>query len=99
MLVKCTLIAFLTFLCFQVVTCGSVSLESSYEKASRCIYTSTVLYEYGGLGLKPIDGPRVRACFHWRLAYSEVCEFPAVPIEFSHSLCDCKNVRLTWDDN
>lgn len=54
-----------------VVTCGSVSLESSYEKASRCIYTSTVLYEYGRLGLKPIDGPRVRACFHWRLAYCE----------------------------
>ncbi|KAF7154150.1 hypothetical protein RHSIM_Rhsim01G0176900 [Rhododendron simsii] len=52
-----------------VVTCGSVSLESSYEKASRCIYTSTILYESGGLGLKPIDANT--ACFHWRLAYSE----------------------------
>ncbi|KAI8572867.1 hypothetical protein RHMOL_Rhmol01G0233500 [Rhododendron molle] len=52
-----------------VVTCGSVSLESSYEKASRCIYTSTILYESGGLGLKPIDANTT--CFHWRLAYSE----------------------------
>ncbi|XP_058189955.1 uncharacterized membrane protein At1g16860-like [Rhododendron vialii] len=52
-----------------VVTCGSVSLESSYEKASRCIYTSTILYESGGWGLKPIDANTT--CFHWRLAYSE----------------------------
>ena len=53
--------------------CGSVSLESSYEKASRCIYTSTVLYEYGELGLMPIDANRTG--LHWRLAYTEVCEF------------------------
>ncbi|KAF3782106.1 putative membrane protein [Nymphaea thermarum] len=32
-----------------VATCGSVALESSYEKAARCVYTSTNLYEYGGL--------------------------------------------------
>ncbi|THG16819.1 hypothetical protein TEA_004096 [Camellia sinensis var. sinensis] len=53
----------------KIVMCGSASLESSYEKASRCIYTSTVLYEYGELGLKPVDDSR--ACFQWRLAYSE----------------------------
>ncbi|EXB83848.1 hypothetical protein L484_023455 [Morus notabilis] len=35
-------------------SCGSVSLESSYEKAARCIYSSTLLYEYGGLDLKPV---------------------------------------------
>ncbi|KAI8020907.1 putative membrane protein [Camellia lanceoleosa] len=52
-----------------IVMCGSASLESSYEKASRCIYTSTILYEYGELGLKPVDDNR--ACFQWRLAYSE----------------------------
>ncbi|KAL7002296.1 hypothetical protein U1Q18_003451 [Sarracenia purpurea var. burkii] len=52
-----------------VVMCGSMSLESSYEKASRCVYTSTVLYEYGELGLKPVDAERT--CFQWRLAYSE----------------------------
>ncbi|KAL7239107.1 hypothetical protein ACSBR2_005078 [Camellia fascicularis] len=52
-----------------IVMCGSASLESSYEKASRCVYTSTVLYEYGELGLKPVDDSR--ACFQWRLAYSE----------------------------
>ncbi|PSS26256.1 hypothetical protein CEY00_Acc07549 [Actinidia chinensis var. chinensis] len=52
-----------------VVLCGSVSLESSYEKASRCIYTSTVLYEYRELGLMPIDANRTG--FHWRLAYTE----------------------------
>ncbi|CAL5339865.1 unnamed protein product [Camellia sinensis] len=55
--------------CKDIVMCGSASLESSYEKASRCIYTSTVLYEYGELGLKPVDDSR--ACFQWRLAYSE----------------------------
>ncbi|KAH9307699.1 hypothetical protein KI387_035610 [Taxus chinensis] len=31
-----------------VVSCGSVPLESSYEKISRCVYTSTSLYEYKG---------------------------------------------------
>ncbi|CAD5183487.1 unnamed protein product [Musa acuminata subsp. malaccensis] len=28
------------------VTCGSIPLESSYRNISRCIYTSTELYEY-----------------------------------------------------
>ncbi|XAR53923.1 hypothetical protein NMG60_11028866 [Bertholletia excelsa] len=52
-----------------VVQCGSISLESSYERASRCIYTSTILYEYGGLALKPMDA--TRAFIQWKLAYSE----------------------------
>lgn len=50
-------------------SCGSVSLESSYEKASRCIYSSTLLYEYGGLGLKPVKVNR--SCFQWSLTYCE----------------------------
>ncbi|KAK9280490.1 hypothetical protein L1049_014182 [Liquidambar formosana] len=51
------------------VSCGSLSLESSYENVSRCIYTSTLLYEYGGFGLKlsNVNKP----CFRWSLVYSE----------------------------
>ncbi|KAL2461444.1 putative membrane protein [Abeliophyllum distichum] len=53
-----------------LVSCGSVSLESSYEKVAQCVYTSTLLYEFGELGLKPSD---VRnSCFNWRLAYAEI---------------------------
>ncbi|KAI5647082.1 hypothetical protein M9H77_33087 [Catharanthus roseus] len=52
-----------------IVSCGNISLESSYEKVSQCIYTSTLLHEFGEPGLKPAD---VReSCFQWRLAYSE----------------------------
>ncbi|KAM7476558.1 hypothetical protein LguiB_023801 [Lonicera macranthoides] len=52
-----------------LVSCGSLSLESSYEEVPRCIYTSTLLFEFGELGLKPADVDR--SCFQWRLAYSE----------------------------
>ncbi|KAL2478655.1 Ubiquitin-specific protease family C19-related protein [Forsythia ovata] len=52
-----------------LVSCASVSLESSYEKVAQCVYTSTLLYEFGELGLKPSD---VRnSCFNWRLTYAE----------------------------
>ncbi|GMH21761.1 hypothetical protein Nepgr_023603 [Nepenthes gracilis] len=51
------------------VSCGNISLESSYEKVSRCIYTSTLLYEYKGFGLRDLDANE--ACFLWKLAYSE----------------------------
>ncbi|PON97558.1 hypothetical protein TorRG33x02_067600 [Trema orientale] len=50
-------------------SCGSVSLESSYERASSCIYASTLLYEYGGLDLKPMKVNR--SCFQWSLVYCE----------------------------
>ncbi|GAY45776.1 hypothetical protein CUMW_091960 [Citrus unshiu] len=53
-----------------LASCGSVSLESSYEKATRCIYTSTLLYEYGRLGLKPVNVNK--SCCQWSLAYCEV---------------------------
>ncbi|KAH9731347.1 hypothetical protein KPL70_009944 [Citrus sinensis] len=52
-----------------LASCGSVSLESSYEKATRCIYTSTLLYEYGRLGLKPVNVNK--SCCQWSLAYCE----------------------------
>ncbi|MCL7051458.1 hypothetical protein MKW94_021320 [Papaver nudicaule] len=35
-----------------VVTCGSIPLESSYQRVPRCVYTSTELYEYKGCGGK-----------------------------------------------
>ncbi|KAF8379945.1 hypothetical protein HHK36_027411 [Tetracentron sinense] len=50
-------------------SCGTLSLESSYEKVPRCIYTSTLLYEYKGFDSKPAVGNG--GCFHWSLEYSE----------------------------
>ncbi|GKU87880.1 hypothetical protein SLEP1_g2211 [Rubroshorea leprosula] len=52
-----------------MASCGNVSLESSYERASRCIYSSTLLFEYGQLGLKPVNVNR--SCFNWSLMYCE----------------------------
>ncbi|WCJ22481.1 Ubiquitin-specific protease family C19-related protein [Euphorbia peplus] len=52
-----------------LVSCGSVSLESSYERATRCIYTSTLLYEYVGCGLRRKDANT--SCFQWNLTYCE----------------------------
>ncbi|CAA7391933.1 unnamed protein product [Spirodela intermedia] len=49
------------------VSCGSIALESSYEKAPRCVYTSTLLYEYAGCGLQELWS----GFFRWRLTYSE----------------------------
>ncbi|CAN1794120.1 Uncharacterized membrane protein At1g16860 [Linum perenne] len=44
-----------------IASCSSVWLESSYEKAVKCIYTSTVVYEHGGFA----------SCFQWNLAFCE----------------------------
>eukprot|EP01018_Ginkgo_biloba_P003367 Gb_02329 [translate_table: standard] len=52
-----------------VVTCGSVPLESSYQKVSRCVYISTGLYEYRGWNAKPAN-PKHRR-FTWGLRYLE----------------------------
>lgn len=52
-----------------VVSCGSVSLESSYEKVSKCVYTSTSLYEYRGLNENPASSKQRR--FTWGLRYLE----------------------------
>ncbi|KAM7270399.1 hypothetical protein ACFE04_029613 [Oxalis oulophora] len=52
-----------------VVTCGSISLESSYQREPRCVYVSTELSEYKGLRGKSAN-PKHR-CFSWGLRYSE----------------------------
>ncbi|XP_011023124.1 PREDICTED: uncharacterized membrane protein At1g16860-like isoform X1 [Populus euphratica] len=52
-----------------LVSCGSVSLESSYERAARCTYVSTLLYEYGGFGVKPMNA--TTSCLQWNLKYCE----------------------------
>eukprot|EP01018_Ginkgo_biloba_P026587 Gb_33458 [translate_table: standard] len=52
-----------------VVTCGSVPLESSYQKVSRCVYTSTGLYEYRGWDSKAANAKHRR--FTWGLRYLE----------------------------
>ncbi|KAJ6338293.1 hypothetical protein OIU76_007879 [Salix suchowensis] len=53
----------------KLVSCGSVSLESSYERAARCTYVSTLLYEYGGFGVKPMNADT--SCLQWNLKYCE----------------------------
>ncbi|KAK8551653.1 hypothetical protein V6N13_120102 [Hibiscus sabdariffa] len=52
-----------------VVTCGSIPLESSYQKVPRCVYVSTELYEYKGWGGKSADSKR--RCFSWGCTHSE----------------------------
>ncbi|KAI4295979.1 hypothetical protein L6164_035972 [Bauhinia variegata] len=52
-----------------VVTCGSIPLESSYQRVPRCAYVSTELYEYKGWGGKSAN-PKHR-CFSWGSRYSE----------------------------
>ncbi|KAI6704107.1 hypothetical protein NL676_013243 [Syzygium grande] len=52
-----------------VVTCGSIPLESSYQKVQRCVYISTELYEYKGWGGKSAN-PKHR-CFSWGCRHSE----------------------------
>lgn len=55
---------------WKVVTCGNVPLESSFQRVSRCVYTSTSLYEYRGWDSKAAN-PTHR-CFTWGLRSSEV---------------------------
>ncbi|KAI4298760.1 hypothetical protein L6164_032279 [Bauhinia variegata] len=52
-----------------VVTCGSIPLESSYQRVPRCVYVSTELYEYKGWGGKSAN-PK-HCCFSWGSRYSE----------------------------
>ncbi|KAK1257670.1 hypothetical protein QJS04_geneDACA017374 [Acorus gramineus] len=52
-----------------VVSCGSVSLESSYEKVRRCVYTSTALYCCKGFEFWASIARH--GWFGWRLAYLE----------------------------
>ncbi|KAH7569396.1 hypothetical protein JRO89_XS06G0154600 [Xanthoceras sorbifolium] len=55
--------------CKVVVTCGSIPLESSYQRIPRCVYVSTELYEYKGWGGKSAN-PKHR-CFSWGSRHSE----------------------------
>ncbi|GAB4830781.1 hypothetical protein Ancab_004814 [Ancistrocladus abbreviatus] len=52
-----------------VVTCGSIPLESSFQKVPRCVYVSTELFEYRGWGGKSAN-PQHRF-FSWGCRYSE----------------------------
>lgn len=52
-----------------VVTCGSIPLESSYQRVPRCVYVSTELYEYRGCGGKTAN--LKHRCFSWGLRHSE----------------------------
>ncbi|KAK4783576.1 hypothetical protein SAY86_007950 [Trapa natans] len=52
-----------------VVTCGSVPLESSYQRLPRCVYVSTELYEYRGWSGKSAN-PKHR-CFSWGIRHAE----------------------------
>lgn len=52
-----------------VVTCGSIPLESSYQRVTRCVYVSTELYEYKGWGGKSAN-PKHR-CLSWGSRYAE----------------------------
>ncbi|XVE51034.1 hypothetical protein DITRI_Ditri02bG0006000 [Diplodiscus trichospermus] len=52
-----------------VVTCGSIPLESSYQRVARCVFVSTELYEYKGWGGKSAN-PKHR-CFSWGCRHSE----------------------------
>ncbi|CAH8275734.1 unnamed protein product [Arabidopsis lyrata] len=52
-----------------VVTCGSIPLESSYQRTPRCVYVSTELYEYKGFGGKSAN-PKHR-CFSWGSRHAE----------------------------
>ncbi|KAH7426804.1 hypothetical protein KP509_10G017500 [Ceratopteris richardii] len=52
-----------------IVTCGSVPLESSYQKVSRCVYTACGLYEYRSLKARPAKEKHM--IFTWGLRYTE----------------------------
>ncbi|KAK6133215.1 hypothetical protein DH2020_033051 [Rehmannia glutinosa] len=52
-----------------VVTCGSIPLETSFQKVSRCIYASSELYEYRGFGSKPANAKH--RFFSWGCRHSE----------------------------
>lgn len=56
----------------QIVTCGSVPLESTFTRVPRCVYTSTSLYEYRGWNSKPAN-PQHRL-FTWGLRATEVSD-------------------------
>ncbi|GAA0172977.1 hypothetical protein LIER_26691 [Lithospermum erythrorhizon] len=52
-----------------VVTCGSIPLESSFQREPRCVYVSSELYEYRGCGGKAANA--THRFFSWGCRHSE----------------------------
>ncbi|PSS24795.1 hypothetical protein CEY00_Acc09712 [Actinidia chinensis var. chinensis] len=52
-----------------VVTCGSIPLESSFQRVPRCVYVSTELYEYRGWGGKSANSKH--GFFSWGCRHAE----------------------------
>ncbi|KAL3820783.1 hypothetical protein ACJIZ3_006688 [Penstemon smallii] len=52
-----------------VVTCGSLPLETSFQRVPRCVYVSSELYEYRGCGGKPANAKH--RFFSWGCTHSE----------------------------
>lgn len=52
-----------------VVTCGSIPLESSFQRVPRCVYVSTELYEYKGWGGKSANTKH--RCLSWGCRHAE----------------------------
>ncbi|KAH6826911.1 Ubiquitin-specific protease family C19-related protein [Perilla frutescens var. hirtella] len=52
-----------------VVTCGSIPLETSFQRVPRCVYAASELYEYRGFGGKPANNKQ--RWFSWGCRYSE----------------------------
>ncbi|PIN21298.1 hypothetical protein CDL12_05992 [Handroanthus impetiginosus] len=52
-----------------VVTCGSIPLETSFQRVPRCVYVSSELYEYRGFGGKPANSKH--RFFSWGCRHSE----------------------------
>ncbi|KAH7686909.1 hypothetical protein IHE45_04G135100 [Dioscorea alata] len=50
-------------------SCADISLEASYEKVERCVYTSTLLYECSQPNSKAAKA--ISQCFPWSLIYLE----------------------------
>ncbi|CAN8304971.1 unnamed protein product [Cochlearia groenlandica] len=58
-----------------VVTCGNVPLESSFHGVSRCVYTSTCLYEYRTCGSKPANSSHRHFTWGQRSSERHVVDF------------------------
>lgn len=52
-----------------VVTCGSIPLESSFQRVPRCVYVSTELHEYRGWGGK--SASPTHHFFSWGCRHAE----------------------------
>lgn len=52
-----------------IATCGSIALESSFQRVPRCVYVSTELYEYRGCGVQPANSKH--RYFSWGCRHSE----------------------------